>query len=80
MATGTLTRAIMRLMTNQANLVTKQFIDLAAKGFQSAVTEPAFVGKTYRMFIMVKYDRTGGVFVSFGKIEVTYNIGKRKRE
>jgi hypothetical protein len=66
-------------MTNQANLVAKQFINLAAKGFQGTVTKPAFVGKTYRMFIMVKDDRTGGVLVSFGKIEVTFNIGKRKR-
>ena len=79
MATGTLTRAIMRLMTNHANLVTKHFINLAAKGFQGTVAKATFVGKALRMLFMVKGDSTCGSPIDLGEVKITFDVGKSER-
>ena len=79
MATGTLTRSIMRLMTDSANLVTKHFINLATKGFQGTVTKSAFVSKALSMGFMVKGDSTGGGLIGLGEVKITLDVGKSER-
>ena len=66
-------------MTDSTNLMSKHFINFSAKGLQSTVAKPAFIGKSLRMFFMIEGYSAGGVVISLREIEIPYNTSKRER-